>query len=103
MKNIPANPCGKAARLACPMLLTLLSAAQAQPAPLPDKPFAEHRLALHLSENAPKKEGLIIRIANNLLKAFDPDKIAIEVVSFGPGIDLLRSENPNRQRVESLI
>src|SRR5471030_1494738 len=38
-----------------------------------------------------------------LLKAYEPDKIAIEVVTFGPGIDLLRSENPNRQRVESLI
>jgi uncharacterized protein len=77
--------------------------ASAQPAPLPDKPFAEHRLALQLSDNDPKKEGLIISIANNLLKAFDPDKIAIEVVTFGPGIDLLRPENPNRQRVESLI
>ena len=50
-----------------------------------------------------KEEGLIISIANNLLKTYDPDKIAIEVVTFGPGIDLLRPENPNRQRVESLI
>ena len=75
----------------------------AELAPLPDKPFAEHRLALQLSDNDPKKEGLIISIANNLLKAYDPDKIAIEVVTFGPGIDLLRPENPNRQRVESLI
>jgi uncharacterized protein len=85
-------------------LLTMLSpAVHAQPAPLPDKPFAEHRIALQLSDNDPKKEGLIISITNNLLKAYDPDKIAIEVVTFGPGIDLLRSENPNRQRVESLI
>ena len=86
------------------LLLTMLSpAVQAQPAPLPDKPFAEHRLVLQLSDSDPKKEGLIISIANNLLKAYDPDKIAIEVVTFGPGIDLLRPENPNRQRVESLI
>src|SRR3954470_6060446 len=103
MKNIPANTRWKAGGLACAMLLTLLSTAQGQPAPLPDKPFAEHRLALQLSDNDPKKEGLIISIANNLLKAYDPDKIAIEVVTFGPGIDLLRPENPNRQRVESLI
>src|ERR1700709_2297228 len=85
------------------LMLTLPVAARAQPAPLPDKPFADHRLALQLSDNDPKKEGLIISIANNLLKAYDPDKIAIEVVTFGPGIDLLRPENPNRQRVESLI
>ena len=85
------------------MLMATPPAVQAQPAPLPDKPFAEHRLALQLSDNDPKKEGLIISIANNLLKAYDPDKVAIEVVTFGPGIDLLRPENPNRQRVESLI
>ena len=91
------------ATIAGALLLALPSLAAAQPAPLPDKPFAEHRLALQLSDNDPKKEGLIISIANNLLKAYDPDKIAIEVVTFGPGIDLLRPENPNRQRVESLI
>src|ERR1700710_442350 len=84
-------------------LLLTSPTARAQPAPVPAKPFAEHRLALQLSDNDPKKEGLIISIANNLLKAYDPDKIAIEVVTFGPGIDLLRPENPNRQRVESLI
>jgi intracellular sulfur oxidation DsrE/DsrF family protein len=88
---------------AAALMLALPSYGQAQPAALPDKPFAEHRLALQLSDNDPKKEGLIISIANNLLKAYDPDKIAIEVVTFGPGIDLLRPENPNRQRVESLI
>jgi intracellular sulfur oxidation DsrE/DsrF family protein len=94
--------------LACAMIVALTlavlpAAVRAQPAPLPDKPFAEHRLALQLSDNDPKKQGLIISIANNLLKAYDPDKIAIEVVTFGPGIDLLRPENPNRKRVESLI
>jgi intracellular sulfur oxidation DsrE/DsrF family protein len=91
------------AAIVASMLAVLPAAVHAQPAPLPDKPFAEHRLALQLSDNDPKKEGLIISIANNLLKAYDPDKIAIEVVTFGPGIDLLRPENPNRQRVESLI
>src|ERR1700712_2794396 len=89
--------------IAALLLAVVPAVVRAQPAPLPDKPFAEHRLALQLSDNDPKKESLIISIANNLLKAYDPDKIAIEVVTFGPGIDLLRPENPNRQRVESLI
>jgi intracellular sulfur oxidation DsrE/DsrF family protein len=103
MKNIAAHARLKAGIFACAVLLMVSAAGHAQPAPLPDKPFAEHRLALQLSDNDPKKEGLIISIANNLLKAYDPDKIAIEVVTFGPGIDLLRPENPNRQRVQSLI
>jgi intracellular sulfur oxidation DsrE/DsrF family protein len=77
--------------------------ARAQPAPLPDKPFAEHRIALQLSDNDPKKQSLVISVAYNLLKAYDPDKVAIEVVAFGPGIDLLRPENSNRKLVESLV
>ena len=32
-----------------------------------------------------------------------PDKVAIEIVAFGPGIELLRPENPNRKMVESLV
>jgi uncharacterized protein len=86
-----------AAMLAAPLL------AQAQPAPLPDKPFAEHRIVLQLSDNDASKQGLVISVAYNLLKAYDPDKVAIEVVTFGPGIDLLRPDNSNRKRVESLV
>jgi intracellular sulfur oxidation DsrE/DsrF family protein len=79
------------------------SAAGAEPAPLPDKPFAEHRIVLQLSDNDQGKQGLVISVAYNLLKLYDPDKVAIEVVTFGPGIDLLRPENPNRKLVESLV
>ena len=79
------------------------SLVRAEQAPLPDKPFAEHRIVLQLSDNDPKKQGLVISVAYNLLKFYDPDKVAIEVVTFGPGIDLLRPENANRKLVESLV
>ncbi len=82
---------------------TLPLLARAEPAPLPDKPFAEHRIVLQLSDNDPRKQGLVISVANNLLKFYDPDKVAIEVVTFGPGIDLLRPDNTNRKLVESLV
>jgi uncharacterized protein len=87
------------------MALTLIAplARAAEPAPLPDKPFAEHRVVLQLSDNAPKKQALVISVAYNLLKLYDPDKVAIEVVAFGPGIELLYSDNPNRKLVESLV
>ncbi len=83
--------------------LMVTAAAAAEPAPLPDKPFAEHRVVLQLSDNDAAKQGLVISVANNLLKHYDPDKVAIEVVAFGPGIDLLRPGNINRVRVESLV
>jgi intracellular sulfur oxidation DsrE/DsrF family protein len=79
------------------------AAAMAEPKPLPDKPFAEHRVVLQLSDSDAKKESLVISVANNLIKAYGPDAIAVEVVAFGPGIDVLRTGNANRTRVESLI
>jgi uncharacterized protein len=78
-------------------------AARAQQAPLQDKPFAEHKVVLQLSDNDPRKQGLVLSVTSNLMKFYDPDKVAIEIVAFGPGIDLLRPENPNRKMVESLV
>ena len=85
------------------LMAATISSARAEQAPLPDKPFAEHRIVLQLSDNDPRKQGLVISVANNLLKFYDPDKVAIEVVTFGPGIDLLRPDNANRKLVESLV
>jgi intracellular sulfur oxidation DsrE/DsrF family protein len=87
--------------------MALLAAAppysRAQQVPLQDKPFAEHKIVLQLSDNDVRKQNLVISVANNLLKFYDPDKVAIEVVAFGPGIELLRSESAARKQVESLI
>jgi len=70
--------------------------------PPEDKPFAEHFIALQLSDSDPKKQRLVLSVASNLQKAYGQDKIAIEVVAFGPGIDLLRDTSENRQLVDSL-
>ena len=85
------------------LIATSAPSARAQQAPLQDKPFAEHKIVLQLSDNDPRKQGLVISVANNLMKFYDPDKVAVEIVTFGPGIDLLRPENPNRKAVESLV
>lgn len=70
---------------------------------LADKPFADHRLVLQLSDDDAKKQSLVISVAYNLLKFYGPDKIAVEVVTFGPGIALLRADSPNRKFVDSLV
>jgi uncharacterized protein len=85
------------------LIATAAPDARAQQAPLQDKPFAEHKIVLQLSDNDSRKQGLVISVANNLMKFYGPDKVAIEIVAFGPGIDLLRPENPNRKAVESLV
>ena len=92
------------AMIAALLMITAAPILRAQQAPpLQDKPFAEHKIVLQLSDNDAKKQALVISVAYNLLKAYDPDKVAIEVVAFGPGIDLLRTESSNRKLVESLI
>ncbi len=85
------------------LLAATLPCGRAQQVPLQDKPFAEHKIVLQLSDNDVRKQNLVISVANNLLKFYDPDKVAIEVVAFGPGIEVLRSESPARKQVESLI
>jgi uncharacterized protein len=70
---------------------------------LVEKPFADHHLVLQLSDDDAKKQSLVISVAYNLLKFYGPDRIAIEVVTFGPGIALLRADSPNRQLVDSLV
>ncbi|QOZ80023.1 hypothetical protein XH83_34380 [Bradyrhizobium sp. CCBAU 53351] len=96
------------AQILSAMMLALLafaavSPASAQQVPLQDKPFAEHRIVLQLSDGDARKQALVLSVANNLLKAYDPDKISVEVVAFGPGIELLLSGNERRKQVESLI
>ena len=95
--------CALVAALMLTFIPALVAPARAQQAPLQDKPFAEHKIVLQLSDNDPKRQALVISVAYNLLKFYDPDKVAIEVVTFGPGIDLLRTDNGNRKLVESLI
>lgn len=88
----------------CALMVSLATlSAAAQTSPMQDKPFAEHHLVLQLSEREAGSQALVLSVANNLLAHYGPDKIAIEVVAFGPGIDLLRAESPNRSKVDSLI
>jgi intracellular sulfur oxidation DsrE/DsrF family protein len=89
--------------IAVALLTAAAAGVHAQQAPLQDKPFAEHKIVLQLSDNDARKQGLVISVANNLMKFFDPDKVAVEIVAFGPGIELLKPDNPNRKLVESLV
>jgi intracellular sulfur oxidation DsrE/DsrF family protein len=92
------------AALGAPLaMLALGQRAEAAGDPAADKPFAEHKLVLQLSDREAARHALVLSVASNVMKAFDPDKVAIAVVAFGPGIDLLRAESPNRALVDSLV
>lgn len=76
--------------------------ASAWAAPLADKPFAEERVVLQISDEAPGKQTLVLNVASNLLKHYGQDRVAVEIVAFGPGLQLLFAENANAKRLQTL-
>lgn len=68
-----------------------------------DKPFAERKVVLQISDPNPFKQTLVLNVANNLVKHYGPDKVDIEIVAFGPGLRLLFEGNANTGRIESLV
>jgi intracellular sulfur oxidation DsrE/DsrF family protein len=67
-----------------------------------EKPFAEHKLVLQISDSDPFKQTLVLNVASNALKAYGPDNVDIEIVAFGPGLRLLFADNANNTRIKSL-
>ncbi len=68
-----------------------------------DKPFAEHKVVLQISDADPTKQTLVLNVANNLMKAYGgPDKVEVEIVAFGPGLRLMFDDNGNKGRISGL-
>jgi intracellular sulfur oxidation DsrE/DsrF family protein len=67
-----------------------------------DKPFAEERIVLQISDPNPFKQTLVLNVATNLIKHYGPDKVDVEIVAFGPGLRLLFKDNVNTGRIQGL-
>jgi uncharacterized protein len=67
-----------------------------------DKPFAEERIVLQISDPDPFKQTLVLNVASNLLKAYGQDKVDVEIVAFGPGLRLMFKDNVNSGRIQTL-
>lgn len=64
--------------------------------------FADYKYVLHISDMDPSKQDLILNNASNLLDAYPPGAVEIEIVAYGPGLRLMFAENVNAQRIDSL-
>ena len=90
--------------LLCVFLLLLAPSAPAQEWAAEEKPFAEARIVLQLSESDPKRQGMVLNVANNLIKHYGgPDMVDIEIVAYGPGISLLFADSEHGERITSLV
>ena len=67
-----------------------------------DKPFAEHKVVLQISDADPTKQTLVLNVASNLIKAYGTDKVDVEIVAFGPGLRLMFDDNHNKGRISGL-
>lgn len=87
----------------CLLLLMLLSAGAAAQTPVSEKnPFAEDFLLLQLSDAEPAKQQQVLNVAANLIEHYGPDRIDIEINTFGPGVRLLYQDNEHREMINSL-
>jgi intracellular sulfur oxidation DsrE/DsrF family protein len=68
-----------------------------------EKPFAEHKFVLQISDMDPSKQTLVLNVAGNILKAYGQDQVDIEIVAFGPGLRLLFQDNANAGRIDGLV
>jgi len=84
------------------LLLTAFSTSYQIHAGEDDKPFAEERIVLQISDPNPSKQTLVLNAAKNLINYYGPDKVDIEIVSFSQGLRLLFKDNVNAGRIEGL-
>lgn len=61
------------------------------------------KIVLQISDSDPEKQTLVLNVANNLVKAYGPGNVKLEVVALGPGLVLLFDDNANKNRVQSLV
>lgn len=86
------------------LLLSSVVAALPAVAEENDKPFAEAQIVLQMGDDNPETQSRVLSVANNLIKHYGgPDFVDIEIVTYGPGISLLYLDNPNRERISSLV
>jgi len=84
------------------VMTSLFMMSFATPALSADASFADIKYVLHISDMDPSKQVLILNNASNLLKAYPPGAVQVEIVAYGPGLRLLFAENVHAQRIDSL-
>ena len=70
--------------------------------PIPEAPFAKYKVALQISTGGETVQKRVLTVARMLLQEYGLDRIAIEIVAFGPGMKLLLADAGYDKRIRSL-
>jgi intracellular sulfur oxidation DsrE/DsrF family protein len=65
-----------------------------------EAPAAKEKLVMQVSDADTGKWNLALNNAKNVQQAYGADKVDIEIVTFGPGIAMLRSNSVSAKQVE---
>jgi len=67
--------------------------------------FAERKVAIQVDEADPKVMNIALNNAANIIKYYEEkgEKISVEIVTYGPGLNMLRSDtSPVKARIEEM-
>jgi len=65
-----------------------------------EAPAAKAKLVIQVSDGDSGKWNLALNNAKNVQQAYGADKVDIEIVTYGPGIGMLKMESPIANRID---
>ena len=71
----------------------LLAAAMVSPFAAHADKDGRHHAVIQVSDNDPAKWNLALNVAENLREAYGKDKVDVEIVAFGPGLNMLKADS----------
>ncbi len=54
---------------------------------------AKHRVVVQVTDNDPGKWNLALNVAENLQEAYGNNNVQVEIVAYGPGLNMFKSES----------
>lgn len=75
----------------------------AAPAKAAHKPVARNRVVLQVSDADPAKWNLALNNAENLQQALGKKNVSVEIVAYGPGIGMLKSDSKVADRLNGAM
>jgi intracellular sulfur oxidation DsrE/DsrF family protein len=64
---------------------------------------AREKVIFQVSDSAPAKWNLALNNAKNVQDTLGKDKVDVEIVAYGPGIDMLKLESEVANRIDSAL
>lgn len=64
---------------------------------------AKKRIVIHMTENTPEKWNIVLNNASNVRDEFGKENVAIEIVTHGPGINMLKFETVVGPRLKTAL